>query len=246
MKFLIIVAINEELKVVRKLLVKGTGKGPVYNGMINGLPVDVVMTTMGMEAAEKVALECLDPLQYAGVIVVGYCGALSSPLEIGDVVVPSQVTSSKDGFVFKMDLALVEEAGKCIVSEGIKYRAVPMITQPRVVETPEEKDRLYKTTLAEAVDMETSEIVRVARQRQMKVFVMKIVIDDAMTALPRFNDYFEKTGRMDHLNLAPVLVTQPALSLELSKNIRHGARVLKHILPPIMTLLASHWRVKGN
>ncbi|MDZ4678349.1 MAG: hypothetical protein SGI74_12670 [Oligoflexia bacterium] len=249
-KLLIAVAINEEFKTLKKLMTdKKTPKGykhPMCSGLLSGYPVDVVMTSMGMQASATAALAVMNSDAYVGVLVLGYCGGLSLNLQVGDAVIPNKVISSLDQFVFNMDLTLVEDMGKSMIQEGLKYRATSLTTQPLVLETPNDKEKLFKESGAEAVDMETAEIIRVGRKLGLKTAVMKIVIDDVGQELPHFNEYFKKTGKMTQLNVTQVLLRQPTLSLKLSQNMKHGAAVLQNSVPGLVKVICRHWKINQD
>jgi nucleoside phosphorylase len=248
-KLLIAVAINEEFKAIKKLMTekkmpKGV-KHPMCSGFLEGFPVDVVMTSMGMEVSSQVASDVCDGEKYAGVLILGYCGGLSLTLQVGDAVIPCKVISALDKFEFDMDLALIEDMGKAMIQEGMKYRATTLTTQPMVLETPADKEKLFKESGAEAVDMETSEIIRVGRKRGLKTAAMKVVIDDVGQELPHFNDYIKKAGKIDHLNVAQVLIRQPGLSYQLSQNMKRGAEIIKGSVPGLVKAVCKHWKIKS-
>ena len=256
-KLLIFVAINEEFKVVKKHLkdirpqakrTDGTKKGefPRLSGTISGISVDLVMTTMGMNQAAKCADFFIDDSVYGAVLILGYCGGLSLALKNGDVVIPNKVTSSRDQKTFELDSELSEILGRVVLTEGHRYRTAPLITQPFVVETSDDKRLLFKKSLAEAVDMETSEIVRVSRAKNVKVSALKIVIDDIETELPNFNEIFARTGRMDRLSVTSAMIAHPHLSMALSANMKHAGATLHHILPPIIEKVCEFWKIEKS
>lgn len=245
-RLLIAVAIQEELKIVKKCLdqKKVVSQSPsVTEGVVGNVPVDVVLTSMGMEAAKSTLMKILDPNRHAGVLILGYCGGLSLTLKVGDIVIARSVFSQAQKTPISVDPRLAEELGKSIVSQGFKYRCVPLITEPLVIETPDAKQKLFQETNAEAVDMESSEILSVAEQKGLKGITVKIVIDDAETELPKFNDYFKKTGKMDHLSVTQLLMSQPSLSLQLSQNMKKGRQVLTEIIPSMIEVVSKHFKI---
>jgi len=241
---LVLTAILEEHKIVKRLISnpktsKGSAQGQV-TGLIAEIPIEAAFSSMGMTAARKAAEELIDPVKYSGVLVTGYCGGLSIPLKVADVVIPPRIMAeAPKALKFEMDLGLIEQLGVAVVSKGYKYRAVPLITVPKVIETPENKELLLRDTKAEAVDMETAMVINVCRERGLPVVSLKIVIDDCEQKLPEFNAHFEKTGRMDHLSVAGAFVSHPMLAIQLSKNMKRASLVLQDILPEVIKILAK-------
>jgi nucleoside phosphorylase len=246
-RLLVAVAINEEFKTVAKLLKSREDHSDKNykraRGTINGYPVEVLMTSMGMEASRKAATDNIIPGEHGGVLVLGYCGGLSLTLKVGDTVVASHVIDHENKNRVALDSNLCELLGKAHCKEGLKYRCVPMITQRRVIETPEEKATLLGLTRAEAVDMESVEIVEAALKSKVKVAVVKVVVDDSETELPNLNDYFEKKGNKDRRNIAPVFVAQPGLTFQLSQFMKKANGILAQSIPPMIDVICPHWDI---
>jgi nucleoside phosphorylase len=241
---LVFVAINEELKALKKTLKQKDKKSKnsnIYN--LNGYSIEVVMTSMGMKKALQAAEKSIDANIHRGVFVLGYCGGLSYDIKNSDIIVPNKSISSVDQFTYEVESDLTSELGKIIISEGLKYKVVPMITESQVIEKPSEKVALFKKSHAQAVDMETSEILRVAHSRGVKACAMKVVIDDCTTELPHFNGVFNKTGEIDHLSIASVMASSPGLSMNLSSNMKHAQNVINAVLPAIILRLCSWWDI---
>lgn len=82
--------------VMKKLVNKLTQKivyGRVYNGKLNGIRVSIIQTQIGCPNAALV-MECLKRSKAKVVVRVDFCGGVStteSPVEIGDVIIPSLV-----------------------------------------------------------------------------------------------------------------------------------------------------------
>jgi nucleoside phosphorylase len=246
-RLLIFVAFNEEFKAVKKILnfksLKGEKKSSLVSGSLNGFGVDLIKTSIGMDLALKVATEKIDPEKHGGIFVLGFCGGLALTLKNSDIIVPNKIISSRDQSVFEVEGDLIEAMGRVIITVGQRYRAVPMITENKVIETRTEKEALYHLSHAEAVDMETSEILRVAELKKVKACVLKVVIDDCETELPHFNDIFKKTGKMDRLSVASAMMSSPGLSMQLSSNMKKASMVIDSILPQMIEKLCGWWQI---
>jgi len=158
-------------------------------------------------------------------------------------VVASHVIDHENKNKLALDPTLCELLGIAHIKEGLNYKSVPMITQERVIETPKEKASLLNLTRAEAVDMESFEVAGWALKNKVNVAVVKVVVDDSETELPNFNDYFEKKGKMDHLNIAPVFVAQPGLTFQLSQFMKRANGILSRSVPPMIDVVCQHWQI---
>lgn len=106
------------------------------------------------------------------VLVIGFCGALNPKLQIGDIVYPTEV--------------YLESGEKIETSAGDS--GAMLLTVESAVSTQQCKQRLFENTNCDAVDMESFYIIQECRiKRMLPVQVIKSVMDDARTDLPKKN-----------------------------------------------------------
>lgn len=249
-KLLIALAIPPESRVLTKLLKKfKTLERPMpsacrmYEGELDGFTVEILVTGMGLEAAALAARHCIDSKRHRGVLVMGFCGGLTHTTKVGDTVIATRVISAVDGSCFETDGSLQEVMGRSLIQEGFKYRTVPLISWGQVAETKAEKENLLKEFHAEAVDMETAEILRVAKNFSMNVAVAKIVVDDLEDQLPPFNEVFRKTGRMDASSVGEALSHFPGSGHVHTKNMKYGAQVFGDVTRIIVPVVCESWNI---
>jgi nucleoside phosphorylase len=249
-RLLIALAIPPESKVLTKLLKDmKTFEGPwpencrMYSGSLMGFPVDILVSGMGLEAAAIAAQECIRSERHGGILVMGFCGGLSHTTKVGDTVFATRVISALDGSCFETDAEVIEELGKSLIQEGFKYRTVPLISWTQVAESKSEKEKLLNEYHAEAVDMETAELVREAARQRLKSAVAKIVIDDLEDQLPPFNETFRRTGKMDSASVGEALGHYPAKGRQHSKNIKVGSQVFGEITRIIVPVVCETWNI---
>jgi len=113
-----------------------------------------------------------------GVISIGLAGALSPLLEVGEVVIADSVMTGAENW-------------DC--HEGWRVRLVSRLPLAHrgalfgsdvIIEHPETKAGLHKTTGAVAVDMESQVAARFARQRNLPLAALRVISDDASHVLP--------------------------------------------------------------
>ncbi len=121
------------------------------------------------------------------VLLVGLAGGLDPALEVGQVVVAGEIVDAH-GRIAKPPLAEIL---------GIEAPIVRMATAGRLVASPEAKLALARATDADAVDLETMHFAEIARARDWRWGVVRVVSDGAgdaiPTALERFVDHHGRT-----------------------------------------------------
>lgn len=142
----------------------GTGDWPHYRG---GVLEIACIGLRGACLAERVAACAPTSL----VVSAGVCGALAPELTCGQLVVPAAVIAA-DGARHQTD-----------PPPGL-VRAGALLTVAELVDTPAAKSRLWMTTGALAVDMESAIIIEWARARGTPVAVVRGVADTAHQAIP--------------------------------------------------------------
>jgi adenosylhomocysteine nucleosidase len=113
-----------------------------------------------------------------GVISIGLAGALSARLNVGEVVIADQIMTGLE---------------KWDCHEGWRVRLVSRLPYAHcgalfgsdvIIEKPETKFGLHKTTGALAVDMESQVAARFAHQRNLPLAGLRVISDDASHVLP--------------------------------------------------------------
>ena len=146
MKLGVIAALRTELK-------------PIQAALPPESPFLFVASGVGAVLADAAARAL--PLDLAGILSVGFCGALTDELSPGDLVIDP--TGSP---------ALLEAARK---AGPHRLGGVRMVDH--VIITTEEKREIATATGAMAVDMESQAVARVGRERSIAFLCVKVVLD---------------------------------------------------------------------
>ena len=139
---------------------------------------------------------------------VGFCGALDPALRIGDIVVSGEFPQGgNSGFVRGAVLSL-----------------------DRVIVTESEKRRLWDTTGASVVEMESAVVEARAREWGLPFCCVRCVSDTARENMPLdFNRYRDSAGRFARGRIALAALGRPAAIpglLRLNRNCRLAAESL--------------------
>lgn len=144
------------------------------------------------DVAEAMARQMLDDGVDA-LLSWGIAGALSPDLPSGALLIPTSVVDPASGM---LPLAGIPDSG----GNGARTLAGSEV----VVTTPSDKSALRASTSADAVDMETHRVARVAVQAGVPCFAIRAVSDPADRALPAgTEDALDMQGRP---RIVPVLI----------------------------------------
>jgi nucleoside phosphorylase len=179
---------------------RGTRGGPkIYTLDYAGHETRVVKTGMGPSEPAPSLLRGCDL-----VVSTGFCGALSTELRPGDLVVSSGVTLVDAGQLNlilhdrraaareRYPVAGIDNGGEvcqklnCLQKKGIRVHSGRTVTSRRVVKTPQEKLSLGGYFQAIAVDMEDFYRLSAARSAGRSCLCVRAVLDRAADAVPGF------------------------------------------------------------
>ncbi|PIU00867.1 MAG: hypothetical protein COT74_02915 [Bdellovibrionales bacterium CG10_big_fil_rev_8_21_14_0_10_45_34] len=246
---LILTAIRPETEVVLEVYDLKKDQDKIWRGTHDsGHEVLLWELGMGHELALKkfeINQSLFANLAVDHALVFGYCGGLRPTLRLGDVFIPERVIAEdavrKEGPVdLHLDMELCDELGRSLLKEGITYRVGPLVTAEKVVQSPEDKINLFRSTGAEAVDMEVFPLVRALRRHKISVVVVKAILDDSRTALPDINSKAVATQDGLHYPMAEVSKQGGALQKNLKNNLKRAAPVLKKTLPVVVDVLLKN------
>ena len=153
----------------------------------------VWMTGMGRRNAVEGIRDAIALAQPKRVITSGFAGGLNPKLKFGAIVYEED---SDAGFGPQLDQAgAVRAAFHC---------------QRRVAITAGEKAALWQSTGADAVEMESSVIRAVCRERKIPSATIRVISDDASQDLPLdFNALMTREDRIDYPKLIWAVLSRP-------------------------------------
>jgi adenosylhomocysteine nucleosidase len=163
----------DRLRKVRKYKTPGS---TVHEGECEGKVVAIVYSGAGRAAARAATELLIDGHRPNLVISAGFAGGLQPSLPRGALLFPSEVVDL-DGNRFPVaPLDDQEKPGR--------PGACRLLTVDEIVRTPEDKASLRESFQADIVDMESSAVATVCRDRGKRLLSIRVISDDAQAELP--------------------------------------------------------------
>lgn len=128
------------------------------------------------EGARQAAEALADEMGTVGLVSFGLAGGLDPSLKAGTLIIPDTVLDV-DGTAYRCDMSLSEQFGGPTVSS--------LLGGGEVAATVAQKYKLFTSTRASAIDLESAAVARVAAVRGLRFAVMRAVADPATRDLPR-------------------------------------------------------------
>jgi adenosylhomocysteine nucleosidase len=206
MKILVTFALQNEFSPWRKLRhfqrVGVFAGEAVYQTVISGADVRVVLTGVGEFSGRQILMRALD----AGpdvCISSGLAGGLKPDFSVGQVLVARNVTDSNGGRRLPCDAELVtlaSETGARVVDT--------FLSSDHVVARSEEKQKL--ASLADAVDMESVNILTVTKKKGIGAVAIRALSDTTASDLRLdFDNVFDRRGGVNVFKVAGQLAAHP-------------------------------------
>jgi adenosylhomocysteine nucleosidase len=159
---------------VRKYKAVGT---PVVEGEYNGKIIAVAVGGVGRPAARRAAEVLFLGHRPRWVISAGFAAALDPAFGRNDLVLPHEVIDREGGqFSIDQPPEVARIVGHC---------RARLLTVDHVVTRAADKEELRRGYEAELVDMETSAVAALCRERLVRFLSIRVISDDAQAELPR-------------------------------------------------------------
>jgi len=173
----------------------------------------VVCGGIGLEAARRAA-EAVVSLYHPTLLhSVGFAGALTAELHVGDLFAPSAVIDARDG--------------SRVFIAGIDGRK-SLITITSVAGVQQKRDFAHAFG-AKAVDMEAAAVAAAAVAHRIPFVATKVISDESNFEIPGMDRFIDAQGRFRTVNFAAFVALRPWLwnrVAALARNSLRAARVL--------------------
>jgi adenosylhomocysteine nucleosidase len=220
---LVVVALREESRAVERAL-RGHG-------------ATVLRTGIGQKLAQEKAARAIEANPPRRVIVAGFGGGLRPGIVAGDVVAASTVCEPS-GQEWSAPADLVELAASVRVPE-CRVVVGRLVTVEKVIATVAAKQALRAATGADAVDMESSGVLRAAAARGIPVLCLRAILDEAEFELPfDFGKILTPEGRPRILKALGAVTANPG-NLARILPLRRRALLAAERLEQVMAALAT-------
>jgi len=252
MKILVTFALENEFapwRAMRNFRPGQWGAADAHFAQIGGAEVGVVLTGVGPRLAALRSQEALrtDPESIQLCVSSGLTGALKGDYAIGQVLAAKSVRGETmrddvEGRTLECSGALVsfaEESGATLVNR--------FYTSERAIGTPEEKELLGK--IADAVDMESFEVLAEAAAAGVPAVAIRAVSDLAGESLPLdMNQVFTEKGQVSVPRVLGQVARHPAAMpglMKLGKQSRTAAESLAQFLDRYVATVAERTTALG-
>jgi adenosylhomocysteine nucleosidase len=172
---------------------------------------------IGVEAARRAAEAVIALYKPMLVQSVGFAGALTEDLHVGDVLVPAVVIDARDGSRIEID-------GGDPRTMVITFMAVAGVDQ---------KTNLAQAYGAQAVDMEASAVGAAARAHGIGFAATKVISDDLQFVMPQIDRFIDARGSFRTASFAFFVALRPwlwARVVTLATNSRKAEKALSEHL----------------
>jgi hopanoid-associated phosphorylase len=158
------------------------------------------------------------------ILSFGICGALSPELEIGTVIVGTEVVCQDDRW-------RADETWSLALASACDAAAGAVAGSDSVLLTEDSKAAQHQQTGAIAADMESHIVARVASERGLPFALLRAVSDDANHALPPAAAFgLNKEGRVDYSAVMLSLLDDPSQFGALMRTARDTSTAIKALL----------------
>ena len=218
-------------------------KSEAWFGKYQGRNIVLVRTGVGRKRAQNATQQVIDKFNPEVIISMGYAGALTEGLNVGDMFVASTILSPEsDSNSFEMDdpknLKWLELAKKTPPPENVKLKIGRLITVDMVVHTPKAKKELGSRFRAEAVEMETLEIALLTRVNKIAFISIRGISDAVNHELIDCSSFLGSDGELSKLRAGWYVLTHPK-SLKNAFSLRSNTQIATQNLTDFISRLIS-------
>ena len=164
---------------------------------------DVLTIVIGVgktEAQNKVEALLAEGCRPRQIIVSGFAGALRANLQVGEVIVASEV---------------VDESGNHWATSWPAERSGRVLTSAQMIGEPDQKRMLGEKHQADVVDMESSAVAEVCQRHGIPFGCVRVVSDDVTKPLSQRLMTLVESGRVSLWRLLQLVLRSPKMGVEL-------------------------------
>lgn len=222
---------------------------PMCEGVYRGRTIVLATTGMGRERAEDAARCLLGRHPISLLISIGFAGALTDDLAMGDIVLgsPLKAVSDDEGKSIVHPPLTADQRILSSVEEGLVRAAIPFhvkvgVTVPDLICDPAQRAELAAVADAQVVDMESYWIARIAAQRDIPFITIRAISDTSKKGLLPFTQMMAPDGQWKAKETVRYFIRRPrylARLLPLAGEIRRAKKSLAHSIESLVEGLSE-------
>ena len=217
-----------------------------YAGKYRHQSLLLVCTGMGRQRAEAGARAVLAHGPITAVISIGFSGALVGQLQVGDLVLASELMGitgpggdESEPTIYKPDQGLLRAATEALGAAQLHGVLGVTVTVPGILATPAGKQDLGSRSGAIAVDMESYWIARVASERGLAFLALRAISDAQKDLLLPFSQILNADGAPRARLMAAQLIRDPGSLVSLLRLARNASRARQALTMAIACTIAA-------
>lgn len=152
----------------------------------------IAVSGIGRIPAKKTAEAVIEKYEPTTVISAGIAGALTTTLQVGDVVLGSEIVDAKDGMRFS-----TVAGGEAV------------IVTVSSVSNPAGKLALADRYKADVVDMESAAVAAVARKSGLEFIAIKAISDELEFEMPPLSKFVDGNGKFGTASFVAYIAVRP-------------------------------------
>lgn len=188
------------------------------------------LSGMGYESAKKAAIQFLD-LNINALISWGVAGALDPLMNSGDLIIANQILTNDKTYrtTYEWNKKL------SVIFTDTKHNVINanIISASNICATIEDKKKLFLSSGAVAVDMESSAIAETAFANKLDFIVIRSIADKADTTIPEaVLNHTDNLGNPEILKFVSSCISRPKQINEimlLAKSYKKALKTLQNI-----------------
>ena len=241
-------AVSEEIAEIKKAMNISNRirleKSEAWPGKWLGKDIVLVRTGIGKQRAKEATRQLIAKFQPEVIISLGYAGALTDGMNVGDLLIAKTIISSEsDSQPLEIEgpenLKWLELAKMTAPPNSAKLKVGRLLTVDQVVHTPKAKKELANRFQAEAVEMETLEIFQLARENNIAFISVRGISDAVNHELIDSSSFLGKDGKISRLKAGWYVLTHPN-SIKKALSLQTQAKIATHNLTDFISKLVSN------
>jgi len=195
-------------------------RGSSFEGELSGTTIVAVTTGMGSSRIVATCEQLIEQRQPDLLVLGGFAGAIDPFYKSGYILSPQQVID-ENGAAIRLDGDIPVELAEPS-DEPLKPT---LLTVRQMIANPDQKRQLRADHQAEAVDMESFHVARLAAQRELPLIVVRTINDPAEIAPASWSGRLVDDSGQERLRGAlAMLITHPH-RLGAMLRMRRGAKL---------------------
>lgn len=237
----ILAAVSEEIAGIKQAMNISDrirlGKSEAWPGKWQGKDIVLVRTGVGKQRAAEATLKTIDQFSPDRLLSIGYAGGLVPQLEVSDLIVAEQIVDVETSAQFSPDQQWLQQAQEVSTPENYKVISGKLVTADKVIHSPQDKKEFGERSSAQAVEMETSAIAKVAIEKKLPFLSVRAISDSVEQEILDSSSFLGSDGEISKLKAGWYVLTHPgsiASALSLRSQTQRATRTMTEFVSHLL------------